>query len=104
MRKSRTLLLALLSISPSQAAGAALRPPLAWAGVRTGTITTISSPVTRNVKVYGKAGVRNVNGARGTTKITTTTTTTVTTLTQRVTVIKKVTTRPSPKKRPRQKR
>lgn len=59
---------------------------------RRGTITTIKSPVTKNVKVYRKVSNKSVRGKSGVTKITTTTTTTITTLSRRVTVIKKVTT------------
>ncbi len=58
---------------------------------RRGTITTVRSPTTKNVKVYRKVSRRSVRGAGGVTTITSTATTTITTLTQRVTVIKKVT-------------
>ena len=57
-----------------------------------GTITTIRSPVTKNVKVYRKVSRRTERNAKGLTKVFTTSTITVTTTTRRVTVIRRITT------------
>ena len=63
-----------------------------------GTVTTITSPVTKNVKVYRRTNSRSVKNSNGLTRIFTTVTTTVTTTTKRITVIRKITTRPKKSK------